>query len=65
MGEQLLLELDWGREPWNGVSPRHLTRGSCVVDKSDVKSESREAGRFDVDPAQYMIFLKGSPSNGS
>ena len=57
-GEQLVLPLDWGRESWAGVSPRHLTRGSCVVDNSTVRCESREA-REGCDPAQYTLFLKG------
>ncbi len=61
---QLELELDWGVEPWRGVSPRHLTRGSCVVDKSDVGCQSREAHRFGPDPAQLTLFLKGK-SDGS
>ena len=58
-GEQLELALDWGREPWGGRSPRALTRGSCVVDKSDVGCPSREAHRSGVDPAQYTLYLKG------
>jgi len=61
VGDQLELQLDWAREPWGGVSPRYLTRGSCVVDKSDVEWASREAERFDVDPAQLTLFLKGTP----
>ena len=66
ISDQLILALDWGKEPWGGVSPRHLTRGSCVVDKSVVRCGSREATEILelVDPAQYAIFLKGSP-NGS
>ena len=57
-GEQLQLDLDWGKEPWEGVSPRHLTRGSCVVDNSVVRCTSREAlGMFD--PAQLTLFLQG------
>ena len=62
--EQLELQLDWGKEPWSGRSPRSLTRGNNV-DKSGVSSGSREAGRFETDPAQTLIFLKGSPSYGS
>ena len=63
-GEQLVLDLDWGVEPWHGVSPRYLTKGSCVVDNSVVRSASREAQRFDADPAQLIFFLKGK-SDGS
>jgi len=62
--EQLVLRLAWGREPWAGVSPRHLTRGSCVVDKSVVGCPSREADGQDADPAQFTLFLKGR-SDGS
>ena len=59
---QLALALDWGREPWDGRSPRSLTRGSCGVDNSDVRCTSREAP--DVgDPAQWLIFLEGKPFN--
>jgi len=58
-GDQLVLDLDWVREPWDGVSPRHLTRGSCVVDKSEVGCPSREAQRFGPDPAQLTLFLQG------
>ena len=62
-GEQLELPLDWGREPWGGRSPRVLTRGSCVVDKSAVRCRSREAQRSDADPAQYTMFLSSSREN--
>jgi len=65
LGEQLALALDWGREPWSGQSPRSLTRGACVVDNSVVGCPSREAQRFGTDPAQYVIFLQGSPSDGT
>ena len=61
---QLDLPLDWGREPWAGVSPRHLTRGSCVVDNFVVRCPSREATEVCElsDPAQFLIFLQGSPN---
>jgi len=73
---QLELGLDWGREPWDGQSPRSLARlvisakmlkrfGTCVVDKSVVRCPSREAQRFGTDPAQYMCFIHGAPSDGS
>ncbi len=65
---QLFLALDWGPEPWHGRSPRSLTKGfreaSCVVDKSSVKCQSREAQRIGTDPAQLQICLEGNP-NGS
>jgi len=60
-GEQYSLALDWGKEPWSGQTPRSLTRGACVVDNSVVGSASREALRFDPDPAQWTMFLKGTP----
>ena len=63
-GEQLLLELDWRGEPWAGVSPRYLTKGSCSVDNFSVGCPSREAHGADADPAQFTLFLKGK-SNGS
>ena len=59
---QYSLALDWGKEPWQGRTPRSLTkvaRGTCVVDKSDVGWASREAERFDADPAQLTLFLQG------
>ena len=62
VGEQLLLALDWGKEPWQGRTPRSLTkiaRGTCVVDKSEVGWPSREAQCFGTDPAQFTLFLKG------
>ena len=65
--EQLEFELDWGTEPWAGVSPRHLTRGSCVVDKSAVECKSREAideSASGGDPAQLVFFLKGRSFDG-
>ena len=58
--------------PWGGRSPRSLVRvtvderirefrgRSCVVDKSDVECGSREAQRFDVDPAQYQLCVSTS-----
>jgi len=57
--DQLLLKLDWGIEPWDGVSPRYLTRGSCVVDNSDVECPRREPPAVFTDGAQYTLFLKG------
>jgi len=66
IGEQLTLALDWGREPWHGVSPRYLTKlvlaGTCVVDKSEIGCPSREAQRFAPDPAQLTMFLQGTPN---
>ena len=63
--EQLELLLEWTEEPWEGVSPRYLTRGSCVVDKSVVGSARREPIVNIPDGAQLTLFLKGNPSHGS
>jgi len=61
--KQLVFELDWGKEPWEGRSPRSLTRGSCVVDNFSVLCPSREAhiasGRQVPDPHQLTLFLEG------
>ena len=68
--DQLDLPLDWGREPWHGVSPRALAQANvaakllsfeatCGVDKSEVGCPSREAQRIGPDPAQFTLFLKG------
>jgi len=71
ISEQLSMDLgDVRREiPWQGRSPRSLTRvargASCVVDKSSIHCPSREAERFDADPAQLTLFLQGSPPNGT
>ena len=57
--------------PWGGHSPRLLAAqivqqkvelhrsvaGTCVVDNSSVGCRSREAQRFDVDPAQLMLCI--------
>ena len=72
-GEQLELELDWGRQPWSGASPRALAQEivearifryvrTCGVDKSEVGCPSREALRFGPDPAQFTAYLKGNPN---
>ncbi len=58
--DQLALMLEWGQEPWEGVSPRYLTRGSCVVDNCEIGCPSREAHRFGVDPAQYQLCVSTS-----
>ena len=65
--QQLVLALDWGREPWGGVSPRHLTRGSCGVDNFLVRCPSREAIEDCAfrDPAQFTLFLQGKSDGTS
>ena len=60
--EQLLLELDWGREPWNGYSPRVLTTGYSV--RINAKAARLEEIADRSDPAQLTFFLQGK-SDGS
>jgi len=64
-GDQLVLPLEWGREPWEGWSPRSLTAGACVVDNSVVGCPSREAQRYDPDPAQYTCYISDGATDGS
>ncbi len=64
VGDQLELQLK-GAAPWDGKSPRSLTRAYLrYVDKSRKMDEPARADDFYPDPAQYVIFLQGSP-NGS
>jgi len=62
--EQLQLALDWGREPWNGVSPRCLTKSVLK------RTLPRPRGYNEIlhapfeDPEQIELRLKGG-SNGS
>jgi len=60
-GEQLELPLNWGAEPWEGRSPRSLSRGSCVIEKSVVESESGDATEDFTDAAQLTLFPEGNP----
>ncbi len=68
--EQLQLQMDWGREPWNGFRPRSLTRGwrlwKTLLRDADFRSKLPESARTDAsgDPAQLTLFLKGK-SDGS
>ena len=66
---QLLLQLDWGVEPWEGRTPRSLTKvvrgASCVVDKSEVGCPSREALRIGTDPAQLLSYISDGGPNGT
>ena len=59
--DQLELELDWGREPWNGYRPRALTKVSLLryVDNFRTIGEGASRDARDVDGAQFMCFLKG------
>jgi len=69
MYAQLVLELDWGSEPWEGRTPRSLTkvaRGvTCVVDKSVVCCASREANRIAANPAQFQFYISDGDPYGS
>ena len=64
VGDQLELDLQ-GAAPWNGRSPRSLTRGYLWnVEKSLTFAKPARGMEHYEDPAQLKIFLKGSP-NGS
>ena len=63
--DQLLLDLDWGREPWHGFTPRALTSGYLrFVDKSRMFAKPATVAEEFTDPAQLMISIHGEP-NGS
>jgi len=69
LGEQLTLALDWGKEPWQGRTPRSLTKvargATCGVDNSVVGCPSREAQRFGTDPAQLVFYISDGDPYGS
>ena len=59
--------------PWGGRAPRQLAKElvtirlvkflagrTCGVDNSVVRCGSREAQRFDVDPAQFQLCISTS-----
>jgi len=61
-GSQLVLQLEDRRlvVPWEGRSPRELTKWRLRnVDKSRKMAEAARRDDFDPDPAQYTLFLKG------
>jgi len=61
---QLSLRLEWGREPWEGRSPRGLTRASKAL---FLRREPQKDDRFFVDPDQYDLFraaIPGRPQYG-
>jgi len=64
VGDQLVLELE-DRQlvlPWHGISPRALTKGYLLnVEKSRKMAEPARADEIDLDPAQFTMFLKGTP----
>ncbi len=61
---ELFLDLK-GAAPWDGRSARSLTKAYLrFVDKSRKMAEPARADESYTDPAQFLIFLKGS-SNGS
>jgi len=65
LGEQLELALDWGRTPWQGRTPRSLSRGAGVVDNSAVDCQSGDANRLVLEPAQFTLFVSGVPEKES
>ncbi len=57
--DQLLFDLDWGSEPWNGVSPRYL----CVDNSSRKMPKARadfENRRF-TSGAQLQLWVHPHP----
>ena len=57
---QLELGLDWGREPWHGVSPRYLTKGSFFRIFSEAAREDCHLGGIEeLDAAQINHLLEG------
>ena len=59
MSEQLQLDLDWGREPWQGISPRYLTRAPL----KRTLSKPATVDEIYMDPAQLMFeFFELDPS---
>ena len=58
--EQLQLELGDARVavPWDGTSPRALTRCAKLF---SLKAPPARVLRADADPAQLTLFLKGNP----
>ncbi len=68
MGEQLQFEFDWGVEPWDGFTPRSLTRGWRLWKSLRSLDEAARHTGFssgetpDGDPAQMTLFLgSGNP----
>ena len=58
--EQWSLDLDWGRTPWQGRTPRSLTKVALAAcGKLPYVVEAREGSEDFTDPAQYLLFLKG------
>ncbi len=65
VGDQYSLPLDWGREPWHGVSPRYLTK--VYLQHGSFRStfaKPARVGEIFTDPAQVCLRLKGA-SDGS
>jgi len=50
---QLSLRLDWGSVPWEGQSPRALTRAAIALFS---RREPQKDDRFFVDPDQLDFF---------
>ena len=58
-GDQLLLGLDFSKEPWNGYSPRWLRNHLRGVEKSRKFAKPATVDERFTDPAQLSLFLKG------
>ncbi len=58
-GEQLQLALDWGKEPWNGQSPRVLTTGYSLRKLTQAARQEAIVCAGFTDPHQWTLFLKG------
>ena len=54
ISSQLELSLSMERLPWEGKSPRSLTRGAIAL---FLRREPQKDDRFFVDPDQYDLFL--------
>jgi len=53
IASQLSLQLGLSRLPWEGKSPRSLTRGAIAL---FLRREPQKDDRFFVDPNQYDLF---------
>ncbi len=56
---QLVLALDWGREPWQGRTPRSLTGAGIRLFS---RREVAEPVRFSSDPLQMELWPAEQPA---
>ena len=61
-GDQLVLALDWGSEPWEGRSPRGLTKGFIPLFLRQAPPKKRERRR--ECPEQLALFEGGKGRRG-